>query len=169
NENKFENKNENENEQTVLSEKSTNQNAHKIIDPLTDSKNVHKIIDPLTDGVNSLKSNTEFGTGFYRSIGRSHLKNTALVILSGGEGSRFKFDGPKGCFRIDSLNMTIFELHFKRIREIEKENNLKLNIIIMTSETVHLKVVEHILKYNNKRCCCSVITKNNHIPKEHDD
>lgn len=116
------------------------------------------------------------------NTGVDNLKNTCLVILSGGEGSRFGYNGPKGCFHIEKLDMSILQTHFKRIREIEhqlnkkltispnsnyervknqqssqsklKQSNIKLIVIIMTSISTHDGVSDHIQKYNQAYCTC---------------
>ena len=57
------------------------------------------------------------------------VKNTAVLILAGGQGSRLGFQGPKGCFSI--LGKSLFERHCEKIK------NADIPVAILTSPLNH--------------------------------
>jgi UDP-N-acetylglucosamine/UDP-N-acetylgalactosamine diphosphorylase len=72
------------------------------------------------------------------SIGLEAIKSgtVAAVILSGGQGTRLGFAGPKGMFPISpQSHKTIFQLHIERLSRIQSLSGcLDLPVYIMTSD-----------------------------------
>lgn len=88
------------------------------------------------------------------AIGKAALEKTALLILSGGQGTRLGFDKPKGCFTIPRLNKTIFQIHFEKVHKIETDLNKKMQLLISTSDQNWKHVFEYVKSYNSEICSC---------------
>ena len=74
----------------------------------------------------------------YNQMGEKILKNKqyALVTMSGGQGTRLGYDGPKGTFQIDvnPKPKFLFEILADKLIEINKKYNVIIPWYIMTSE-----------------------------------
>ncbi|KCZ75955.1 hypothetical protein H311_02956 [Anncaliia algerae PRA109] len=72
----------------------------------------------------------------YKKIGEEAISKNevGLLILAGGQGTRLGFDGPKGCYKIKKLNLSLFEIFITKIRQIENKYGIKLEKIVMTSD-----------------------------------
>lgn len=92
---------------------------------------------------------TEKGQNLYNS-GMSNLQKTALIILSGGQGTRLGSTSPKGLFPIDGDR--IYDFHFNRVSHLEKKVKKKLIICIMTSKYTFQETYKYILEYNSRFC-----------------
>ena len=78
------------------------------------------------------------------SIGKHAIGNgkVAAVILSGGQGTRLGYNGPKGMYNLGlQSNKTIFQLHIEKIMKIRELSKIeetsqlpKVAIYIMTSD-----------------------------------
>ncbi len=75
---------------------------------------------------------------YYNSIGEKIIKNNeyALVTMSGGQGTRLGYDGPKGTFQIDiePKSKFLFEILADNLKEINLKYNVVIPWYIMTSE-----------------------------------
>jgi len=59
-----------------------------------------------------------------------------VILVAGGQGTRLGFDGPKGCYPLGPLtNMTLFEIHARKIRALEGRYGGAVPFYIMTSQT----------------------------------
>ncbi|MDP1879500.1 MAG: UTP--glucose-1-phosphate uridylyltransferase [Parachlamydiaceae bacterium] len=70
-------------------------------------------------------------------IGQRLIKNGRLgcVVLAGGQGSRLKFEGPKGCYPISIIkNKSLFQLIIEKVIAASQWAECPLNIAIMTSQ-----------------------------------
>lgn len=57
-----------------------------------------------------------------------------VLLVAGGQGSRLGFDGPKGCYPVSPVsNATLFEIHAKKIRALERKYRAQVPFYIMTS------------------------------------
>ncbi len=71
----------------------------------------------------SKDSETEKQREIAENIGKNAIFNgeVAAVIMSGGQGTRLGFDGPKGKFNMDLISgSTIFQIHIERILKIRE-------------------------------------------------
>ena len=72
-----------------------------------------------------------------REAGDDLLKagRVGLVLVAGGQGTRLKFDGPKGCFPITPVRgKTLFELHAEKIAGLKQRYGEQLPLYVMTSD-----------------------------------
>ena len=88
----------------------------------------------------------------FREAGLRYLNqpdNTiGVVILAGGEGSRLKFDDPKGLFPVnDDGKTTLFDVHFRNLKKLRLTTVLKIFLFIMTSESTHEMTKEFVDNY----------------------
>lgn len=67
------------------------------------------------------------------NMGEVHIRKVCVVFLCGGQGTRLGSDKPKGCFILPKLNMCLFEVHFQKIRELQRRYNAKIKVFLMTS------------------------------------
>jgi len=75
------------------------------------------------------------------------LNKVAVMILSGGQGSRLGFDGPKGAFPFSPLqNKSLFRWLCEKIIFLNKKYSVSLPLLVMTSETNHAYTIEYFLK-----------------------
>lgn len=72
----------------------------------------------------------------------------ALVVLAGGQGSRLRFDGPKGCFGITHcLNKSLYQLLAEKIKAANKQLNRSIEVAIMTSPLNHVETQTFFVKH----------------------
>ena len=79
-----------------------------------------------------------------RNVGEAALRagRVAAFLVSGGQGSRLGFEGPKGAFPVGPVTeRTLFEIFALKIRAIRKRYGCALPWLIMTSETNHDETV----------------------------
>lgn len=72
-----------------------------------------------------------------KDTGEALLRNgqIGLVLVAGGQGTRLKFDGPKGCFPITPIHgRTLFELHAEKIAGLRQRYGGPLALYVMTSD-----------------------------------
>ena len=67
---------------------------------------------------------------FYSEIGSKYYNSYAVLTLSGGSGSRFGYDGPKGTFEftINNKKESMFSLQALKLKKIYKEKKKKRTI-----------------------------------------
>jgi UDP-N-acetylglucosamine/UDP-N-acetylgalactosamine diphosphorylase len=91
------------------------------------------------------------------SIGRDAIRvgSVGAVILSGGQGTRLGFNGPKGVFDIGlESHKSIFQLHIERIDKIRqlscKEDGTfpSVPVYIMTSDLNHQIIIDFFAQNN---------------------
>lgn len=90
----------------------------------------------------------------------------AVLILAGGSGTRLGFDLPKGMFVCGDINKSLFQIHVENLIKIQKENNVKIPLIIMTSDVTHNETVLYFKSNNNFgiNSCDLYFFKQNSIP-----
>lgn len=103
----------------------------------------------------------------YRSVAFQALRlgQIAAVIMSGGQGTRLGYHGPKGIYDINlPSHKSIFQLHIERIRKIRSltlawaqrssnNNNssnekISIPIYVMTSDLNHQQIQEYFAENN---------------------
>ena len=73
----------------------------------------------------------------------------AILILAGGSGTRLDFDLPKGMFVCDNINKSLFQIHIENLIKIQKANNAKIPLVIMTSDVTHDETISYFKNNNN--------------------
>lgn len=58
----------------------------------------------------------------------------ANLIVAGGQGSRLGFEGPKGCYMLDAIGKSIFQIHAERQRALHAAYNTAVPLLIMTGQ-----------------------------------
>jgi len=62
--------------------------------------------------------------------------DVAVLIVAGGQGTRLRYDGPKGCYPIGPVSRrTLFQIHADKIRAAEQRYMTEIPFYVMTSET----------------------------------
>ncbi len=90
----------------------------------------------------------EFNAEYYdKGIATLSKGRVALLILSGGMGSRLGFDYPKGMFEVLE-NKSIFEVFFTRLLRLSDKAKCRFHIFIMTSISNHNITVDFFKKNN---------------------
>ena len=72
-----------------------------------------------------------------RAVGEQMLRRgeVGLVLVAGGQGTRLRFPGPKGCFPITPVRRkTLFELHAEKILALRRRYGGALPLYVMTSD-----------------------------------
>jgi UDP-N-acetylglucosamine/UDP-N-acetylgalactosamine diphosphorylase len=90
----------------------------------------------------------------YELIGRKIIKKglVAIITVSGGQGTRLGFKGPKGCFPISPiLKKSLFQLFAEKILSENIRYNKEFLWFIMTSHNNHKKIT-NFFKKNNYFC-----------------
>jgi len=60
----------------------------------------------------------------------------AAFVVAGGQGSRLRFDGPKGCFRIGPVSgKSLFQIHAEQVLAARRRYGAAVPLYVMTSET----------------------------------
>lgn len=82
----------------------------------------------------------------YNELGKNIICNNqyAVVTMSGGQGTRLGYDGPKGTFKIDIRpeSKYLFEILVDRLKEANKKYNVTIPWYIMTSTENNDDIVE---------------------------
>ena len=119
-------------------------NANNI--PLIDERKIEHI--EYTD-LNSL-SKEKFKE--YKNIGIDVIKNNkyAVITMAGGQGTRLGHKGPKGTFKINTVNgeKYLFEIIVESLQKANKKYNVVIPWYIMTSEDNNDQTIQ-FLKENN--------------------
>ena len=97
----------------------------------------HTKITPMN--FKTLQNNPDF-----EKIGNEILqkKQIAAFLLAGGQGSRLGFEGPKGAFKLEALNKSIFQIHAENL------HGKDIPWVIMTSPLNHKETLEHFEQAN---------------------
>lgn len=89
----------------------------------------------------------------YKKLGEETVKNNkfAVVTMSGGQGTRLGFNGPKGTFKIDvePNPKYLFEIIVDTLTEANKKYEVTIPWYIMTSEENDTTIKEFMKKHNN--------------------
>ena len=115
--------------------------------PVRKGDDVHAVVDLVR--MNNEKRNS------YKTIGLQFIsdESVAAVIMSGGQGTRLGFNGPKGIYDIGlPSKKSIFQLHVEKVISIRNLSNPKsppsIPIYIMTSD-LNDKIIKDYFHDNN--------------------
>lgn len=117
---------------------------HKIyVNSYKDVKLDEKKIEPL-----EYFDHQEIDKNYYQKIGESFVDKYALVTLSGGSGSRFKYSGAKGTyeFTLKNKKTSMFQLFAEELLTVAKEYHVYIPWAIMTNK----KNQEEIISFFEK-------------------
>jgi UDP-N-acetylglucosamine/UDP-N-acetylgalactosamine diphosphorylase len=65
-----------------------------------------------------------------------HDGAVAAFIVAGGQGTRLRYDGPKGCFQTGPVSRSsLFQIHAEKVRAMARRHGVTIPLYIMTSET----------------------------------
>jgi UDP-N-acetylglucosamine/UDP-N-acetylgalactosamine diphosphorylase len=115
-----------------------------------------KLFSPVSAVVNTNGLDNDRKTN-YHQVGLTAIKEgkVGAVILSGGQGTRLGFNGPKGMYNIGLISgKSIFQIHLERIMKLRKlaadsSNKLPdLPVYIMTSDLNHEIIKDYFLRQN---------------------
>ncbi|MEM7263650.1 MAG: UTP--glucose-1-phosphate uridylyltransferase, partial [Planctomycetota bacterium] len=71
-----------------------------------------------------------------------------ILLVAGGQGTRLRFDGPKGKFPIGPISeRTLFEYHAERILALKRRHKKAAPWFIMTSDTNHEETLEYFQEH----------------------
>lgn len=72
----------------------------------------------------------------------------ALLVLAGGQGSRLRCKGPKGCVPLTiSKHKTLFELLAEKIKAASDQAHRPLEVAIMTSPLNHVEIQAYFVQH----------------------
>lgn len=88
---------------------------------------------------------TEIGNDEHIKRGKKLIREgkVGCLLLAGGQGSRLRFSGPKGCYPISVIkNKTLFQLCAEKVLAAGKQAGRPLYLAIMTSHQNHKEVID---------------------------
>lgn len=103
---------------------------------LTDRDGAAVEFDPATEPAPVL-SPTDDESAAARAVGEDLLRDgkVGVILVAGGQGSRLGFDGPKGAYPVGPItNATLFEIHARKILNLETRFGAEIPFYIMTSD-----------------------------------
>eukprot|EP01056_Protomagalhaensia_sp_Gyna25_P001285 Protomagalhaensia_sp_Gyna_25__1284@NODE_1643_length_1667_cov_162_865479_g1343_i0_p1_GENE_NODE_1643_length_1667_cov_162_865479_g1343_i0NODE_1643_length_1667_cov_162_865479_g1343_i0_p1_ORF_typecomplete_len501_score72_52UDPGP/PF01704_18/3_3e83NTP_transf_3/PF12804_7/0_02IspD/PF01128_19/0_24NTP_transferase/PF00483_23/0_3_NODE_1643_length_1667_cov_162_865479_g1343_i0611563 len=99
---------------------------------------------------------TETRNVFYNT-GLSMLKNgqVGIVLMAGGQGTRLKFDGPKGCYKLADLpgKPTVFQVLLQRLTALIKLSGASIPLYVMVSHQNAVATEAHFRENNFYGLC----------------
>lgn len=121
----------------------------KLYDSTKQEKNIEeKVIEhiPYTDKAKLSKQRKEE----LEEIGKKIISSGkyAVITMAGGQGTRLGHTGPKGTYRLDTINgpKYIFEIIIDTLKRAQKEYNITLPWYVMTSRENHQDTVKFFEK-----------------------
>ena len=113
---------------------------------LENSENIEEIIALNKDKLSEKESN------HYTELGDNILKDNryALVTMSGGQGTRLGYNGPKGTFKIDVKpeSKYLFEILADNLKQINDKYENTIPWYIMTSSENNEDIIEFFEEHN---------------------
>lgn len=113
---------------------------------LEDSKNIEEIVALNKDKLSEKELN------HYTELGDNILKNNkyALVTMSGGQGTRLGYNGPKGTFKIDVKpeSKYLFEILADNLKQINEKYSNTISWYIMTSSENNEDIIKFFEEHN---------------------
>ncbi|OQS06434.1 UDP-N-acetylhexosamine pyrophosphorylase [Thraustotheca clavata] len=104
---------------------------------------VHANLEPLTTEVDILEGSTDKDSWLTTGIDAIKKGQVAALVLSGGQGTRLGFNGPKGLYNIGlPSGKSLFELFARRLRKLELLSGGKIPWYVLTSGLNHEATVK---------------------------
>lgn len=129
----------NEDEKKTISKQILELDFEKVNSLYKELKNKEKINSANTEAITAVNKDKLERRELekYNKIGKNIICNNqyAVVTMSGGQGTRLGYDGPKGTFKIDIKpeSKFLFEILADRLKESNKKYNVTIPWYIMTS------------------------------------
>ena len=73
-----------------------------------------------------------------RRVGEAAIRagEVGAFIVAGGQGSRLRYDGPKGCYPIGPVSgKSLFQIHAEKVLAAGRRHGVRVPLYVMTSET----------------------------------
>ena len=131
--------------------------SHDVVNN-ADNKSDEKTLD--IANILSLKERTK-GESEAQKIGEDLLQKgkIAAFLVSGGQGTRLGYEGPKGMFPVTPVKKkSLFQLHAEKLLAAGIKYNHQIPWFIMTSETNHEQTVDYFKRNNHLGYDASNIT-----------
>ena len=138
----------NEEERKIISKQILELDFDKINSLYKELKNKEKINSDNTEAITAVNKDKLETSELekYNELGKNIICNNqyAVVTMSGGQGTRLGYDGPKGTFKIDIRpeSKYLFEILADRLKEANKKYNVTIPWYIMTSTENNDDIVE---------------------------
>ena len=88
----------------------------------------------------------------YKEIGAEIIKNNkyAVITMAGGQGTRLGHKGPKGTFKINTINgeKYLFQIIIESLQKANEKYNVTIPWYIMTSEDNNEQTIEFLEEHN---------------------
>lgn len=138
----------NKDEKKIISKQILELDFDKINSLYKELKNKEKINSDNTEAITAVNKDKLETRELekYNELGKNIICNNqyAVVTMSGGQGTRLGYDGPKGTFKIDIRpeSKYLFEILADRLKEANKKYNVTIPWYIMTSTENNDDIVE---------------------------
>ena len=138
----------NKDERKIISKQILELDFDKINSLYKELKNKEKINSDNTEAITAVNKDKLKTSELekYNELGKNIICNNqyAVVTMSGGQGTRLGYDGPKGTFKIDIRpeSKYLFEILADRLKEANKKYNVTIPWYIMTSTENNDDIVE---------------------------
>lgn len=138
----------NKDERKIISKQILELDFDKINSLYKELKNKEKINSDNTEAITAVNKDKLEPRELekYNELGKNIICNNqyAVVTMSGGQGTRLGYDGPKGTFKIDIRpeSKYLFEILADRLKEANKKYNVTIPWYIMTSTENNDDIVE---------------------------
>ena len=138
----------NKDERKIISKQILELDFDKINSLYKELKNKEKINSDNTEAITAVNKDKLETSELekYNELGKNIICNNqyAVVTMSGGQGTRLGYDGPKGTFKIDIRpeSKYLFEILADRLKEANKKYNVTIPWYIMTSTENNDDIVE---------------------------
>ena len=138
----------NEEERKIISKQILELDFDKINSLYKELKNKEKINSDNTEAITAVNKDKLKTSELekYNELGKNIICNNqyAVVTMSGGQGTRLGYDGPKGTFKIDIRpeSKYLFEILADRLKEANTKYNVTIPWYIMTSTENNDDIVE---------------------------
>jgi UDP-N-acetylglucosamine/UDP-N-acetylgalactosamine diphosphorylase len=84
----------------------------------------------------------EYITACEAGIDHVRRGSVAAFVVAGGQGSRLKYEGPKGKFPVGPVSgKTLFQMHAEKIVKYSRTYNVSIPLLVMTSRANHDETV----------------------------
>ena len=88
----------------------------------------------------------------YKQIGAEVIKNNkyAVITMAGGQGTRLGHKGPKGTFKVDTINgeKFLFQIIVESLQKANQKYGVTIPWYIMTSDDNNKQTIEFLEEYN---------------------
>ncbi len=112
----------------------------------------HKTIDTFSYSLEPVQDYFERGDPLDISYGKQLLEKglCGCILVAGGQGTRLKFDGPKGMYPVSLIRKkTLFQLFAEKTVAAGKQVGCRLPLAVMTSPANRAETVNYFAEHSN--------------------